>query len=401
MKPFKPIIAIPLLWMGACGNTDELMSGTSETDATAKIVICGGSANTGTSTRATTFEEPQNYGSCNANKIRIWTFRGTHTGGDVEPSVMRGTAVSYDIDLSKWLNPRDKWTTQSVDLSISNSTRTGYAFPAIAYSKGDNYTIDSSTYEGMSLSINGSNTPELYFGRLKPNKDSHFSDGKYDLNGISYEINLGGNKDVNGCKLSGTLYRIVSQLNVTVTDVNVEAVDKIEMYLSNVPTQIGLFANHRSDIEIKKGDKNVYHDHGFFYPVVIASGEAQHTIGETLVCTKEIDTESNVKLSTFLLPSDRGREIKLKLYLNDGSTIERTVRTAHDHYLSNETSLVYYSNEPLIAYKASESQFYSYSNVRINVSGKFDDIFAQESNSNVVIEVCPNYDKKHDEITIQ
>lgn len=414
MKTMKKLSIYFLLFVLVACSTDGTPKLESPIDKdTPKIVVFGGSTVPGV-TRTDDFPEPRNYGACNANKLRILQFRGVSdlnksiSSGDLGPSDFWGEAKKQlDIELKNQLNYRDKWTNYTLTLFTTKSKNTGYAFPAIAYTDTDADAFalpESSTYSGTILKItNAEYTPELYFGRLKPANDSYYYS---DSEGFVSKYN-GGNSNLYdfNCQLEGSLYRIVSQLNVNISDINPN-VDKLEMFLSNVPIRIRLWEKHRSSV----ADKGF--DHGYFYPIFPSSnmseGTQDHCTKPTKVCSVSEFKDGTARLSTFLLPSTEGRTVTIqatikKPYIENNTTlykdtvISRTLAATQDYCLDLSTSKVYFSEKELPVYKAATGEFMSYSNVRVNVSGSFSKIFYERSVSNVVIENCPNYDSCHDE----
>lgn len=406
--------------LGACASED-----TPELDApldtdSPRIVVFGGTAAPGV-TRADEFPEPSNYGTCNANKVRILQFQGESSNAlsasDLKPYTGFWTNGSLsnqlDLDLNNQLNYRDKWTSSSeLSLRFKISTYVGYAFPAIAFRDIDDnkfkLTIPDKKggYVGTTLNVtNAEDTPELYYGRLKPkeiNNDQIISYKNFDKYGFIDRHSYNGSVD---CQLEGSLYRIVSKLNVDISEINPN-VKNLEMVLSNVPITIGLNREHRSSLtELQSAS-----DHGFYYPVLAAADDPNanyHCMDSTTVCTVSDFEDGRAHLSTFLLPSTMGRTVTIKATINTPyiennvtkykeSVVTRTLRAGKDYKLDLPTSKVYYSQEELPVYTESTYEFMSYSNVRVNVSGKFSDIFSEQSKPNVVIEICPYYDGQHD-----
>lgn len=410
---YKLSIFYPLLMLGACASEDS-----SELDApldtdSPRIVVFGGTTAPGV-TRADEFPEPSNYGICNANKVRILPYKvesSTLSASDLKPYAGFSTnwppSTQLDLELANQLNYRDKWTSSSeLRLKFEKSKYVGYAFPAIAFRDTDDEKFKLMIpdkvggYVGTILNVTkAEETPELYYGRLKPkeiNNDKIILYDKFDKYGLSYIYG----KDVwVDCQLEGSLYRIVSKLNVDISEINPN-VKKLEMVLSNVPITIGLNREHRSSLSESQSGS----DHGFYYPVLAAADDPNlnyHCENATTVCSMSHFEDGRAHLSTFLLPSSKGRTVTINATIhnptNDRDTvISRTLRAGKDYKLDLPTSKVYYSQEELPVYTEATYEFMSYSNVRVNVSGKFSDIFSEQSKPNVVIEICPYYDGQHD-----
>lgn len=410
---------------------------------TPRIVVFGGSTAPGvTRAEETIFHEPSNIGICNADKLKILSFKGTKTSGsNITAGNLKLLDNAEEIEISNNLNYRDKWTSHSMSVLLDGSQDNWFAFPAIAYNSKDedkfSFPLETNnpTYNNLKLNIQSATTdseidiPELYFGRLTPSGKDYESNNLRNAHEAEnmvykYSYKASWETESDNLQLEGKLYRIVSQLNINISEVST-SVEKIEMYLSNVPTQIGLYAPHRSELG-KEGK-----DRGYYYPIVEASGNGQHITTETgiLVCTvtNKDFTDGTAKLSTFLLPSDRGRSVTVKAYIKSAEvenvekseeentekskeedeeksdeeivwkTIERarTLRASQSYSLDEATSKVYFSSTELPVYNAATSEFMSYPNVRVNVYGKLSEIFSEESDTNVKIEICPYYDGLH------
>ena len=77
--------------------------------------------------------------------------------------------------------------------------------------------------------------------------------------------------------------------------------------------------------------------------------------------------------------------------LDDGAA---TYTVADDLHYESEAS----SPDDLYIYDSRNGKlcFYSYSNVRVNMSGKLEDIAGESSTSDITIEVEPGFEKVHD-----
>lgn len=252
-------------------------------------------------------------------------------------------------------------------------------------------------------------TPELFYGIVKgKGNDIKFDEDKFP-NGFYWSDNK--NKTVT---FYGRIFRIVSQLNLHITDIPSEAIEKIEFYGDNYPTEIILYGTH-----------------GAFYPVTTAStttGEApagdntdlEQSDNYVLLDSKDIaDGTEEITLSTFLLPSEKGMHLKMRVYFYndpDQGNDDGTNPEYKDYYIRPDKSYMlddgaatytvaddlHYdsdaSSPDLYIYDSRNGKlcFYSYSNVRVNMSGKLEDIVGETSTSDIEIEVEPGFEKVHD-----
>jgi len=388
-----------------CSSDEELVEITAGSEA--YIRIAAGTA--GQSARAVS-DEPQVDGQCNADRLTVYEYRGSHIGRNVSVSDMKFNRKS-DVTVEHFSDPpysttdernpyyqSDKWARKSVDvLELDGVRTTGFAFPTLAYTnaESDLFSVSPAVgdgYQALKLSLTGDITPEVYFGRVeaKPaDKDDEFNTDDYKTTGIVHRYEALGARTLENVPLQGTLYRIVSQINIRITNVNTALVDRMTMELSNLPTEIGLYAQHRT----APGQTGT--DHGFHYPIV-ASKESQHrnavvTVSETSEFRKGV-----AELSTFLLPSELGRSLNVHIYFKDGTDKSYEVRPPKSHYIPAEMSEVYFSAEPLCVYNVTDNLFFSYANVRVNINGDFENFFPERNDVNMDVEICPRYDREHE-----
>ena len=125
-----------------------------------------------------------------------------------------------------------------------------------------------------------------------------------------------------------------------------------------------------------------------------------------------------ITLSTFLLPSEKGMHLKMRVYFhndtdqgNDGGTNpeykDYDIRPDKSYMLDDGAATytvaadLHYESEAsspdLYIYDSRNGKlcFYSYSNVRVNMSGKLEDIVGETSTSDITIEVEPGFEKVH------
>lgn len=392
MKKYILYSAIGLGSLILCNgcSTEDIPEVPSTDDAYIRIA----SGVNGPSSRAID-SEPNVNGQCNADHLTIYSFRGTGVSNVSVDDLKYAEKFETDVDHysdSPYpydpIYPSDKWARKDAVVTLHNDKRTGFAFPSIAFTKADNklFSVNASTdmlYKNISLTVTGDKTPELYFGRLKTSEYDLSSNGMF---AFPYHAGAAIAKTVH---FTGTLYRIVSQINVTITDVNAEMVKKMTMELSNLPTSIGLYATHRS----KLGETGS--DHGFHYPITAAKGDTQHKNETVTVCETSDFRKGVAKLSTFLLPSEKGRSLNIRIYYKDGTNKSYEVRPPKSYYIPAEMSEVYFSSTPLCVYDMTANEFYSFANVRVNINGAFENFFADRFDADMDIEICPRYDRDH------
>ena len=396
------------------------------------IEICGGSPSGLSFSRAS---EPSAPGYCEADKIDFRIYRmhsGTFTQPNptiddltLEPSINGGGSVlTENITRYSGAYSQNKSLNWDYNGTIDKSYVTAFYIPALAYSQADADLFSCSeankpkemTLSLVSLEDGSYITPELYFGRLSfTTGDKTLDDNCNMSEGMQWYkrgANTFGSAFEGTFPVGGKLYRIVSGLNAQIKDVNPALVTKMEMFLSNIPTSISLYGTH-----------------GEFYPVGAASSvnptDKQHTTvageGEEISWVKVAEnkdmTSQTVTLSTFLLPSTIGRSLMIRVYFADGVKDDEgneikqrdfVISAPKSVFRTGDDADVYLKGAPdelkggngLYLYNVSANSFYSYSNVRINLKGSFDDFFTSKQEVDFDIEVCPSFDRVHNDIEI-
>ena len=420
-------IITALLMTASCTQDDMATDGGAgllAPDETSGIFI----SDTGTGTSATrAFVEPndettgpQVEGICRADKMDVYVFK-----------VGQGYTTSYpeiqNLSYKTMLQPEvkvfgnDRYAECRAEIEHeSGGLLANYTYvlsSALAYSEADkslfNVNLEGFNRTNVPLTLQKDygkyKTPELFYGIVKgKGNDIEFNENKFP-NGFYWE-----GKESKTVTFYGRIFRTVSQLNLHITDIPSEAIKKIELYGDNYPTEIKLYGTH-----------------GAFYPVTSAStttGEAPaddntdlaQSNNYVLLDSKDIagGTEE-ITLSTFLLPSEKGMHLKMRVYFhndtdqgNDGGTNPEykdydirpdrsyllddgaaTYTVADDLHYESEAS----SPDDLYIYDSRNGKlcFYSYSNVRVNMSGKLEDIAGESSTSDIEIEVEPGFEKVH------
>lgn len=418
-------IITALLMTASCTQDDMATDGGAgllAPDETSGIFI----SDTGTGTSATrAFVEPndgttgpQVEGICRADKMYVYVFKATSAILPLPDEASEfNFSDKFTPDVEYYSKDRYAKCTKEIEHKDFNYY-TLIMSSALAYTDADknlfNVNLESKNRTNVPLTLQKDNgkykTPELFYGIVK-GKGKDIKDMDKIKDGFYWE----GYKN-NTITFYGRIFRIVSQLNLHITEIPSEAIEKIELYGDNYPTEIKLYGTH-----------------GAFYPVTSASkttGEAQTGDNNTdlaqsdnyvLLDSKEITggTEE-ITLSTFLLPSEKGMHLKMRVYFHndtdqgndDGTNPEYKdydIRPDKSYMLANGAATYTVADEDL-HYESEASSpdlyiydsrhgklcFYSYSNVRVNMSGKLEDIVGETSTSDITIEVEPGFEKVHE-----
>lgn len=395
------------------------------------ITISGGRPSGGLkATRSV--NEPTLPGICQADKLKAWVYTHPSTPYSwASPTALTSVAPIDAIDVvntDQNSGSIDRWTAYDYTCGFRRAfgvvNGNHFAIPAIAYSEADAtlFTVTpGANYTLMSLTLTSTQqpTPELFFGRLRfmttnANLTGYWSDADGITNWNSYgyfyyrNTVAGSGTDSFTNPLSGHLYRIVSQINVNITEMPVELVDHLELYMTNVPKSIGLYGNHG----------NIYGNNGVgrLYPVTAAQTTTHCIDGTTLVSTTNDFTNEEAHLSAFFLPSEVGGELTLRVYYkpyamkdalgNDIVSRDYPIRPGSSALLTGDNADMYavqrselQSGSDLYVYNATANKFYSYANVRVNISGKYENIAAEDQDISIDLEVEPAYERDH-QITV-
>lgn len=419
-------IITALLMTASCTQDDMATDGGAgllAPDETSGIFI----SDTGTGTSATrAFVEPndkttgpQVEGICRADKMDVYVFKvGQRLAADYPEIQNLSYKTKLPSEVKVFRNDRYAECTAGIEYERGDGlfNYTYVLSSALAYSEADeslfNVNLEGFNRTNVPLTLQKDNngkykTPELFYGIVKGKGDIS-SDEKEFPNGFYWK-----GEESKNVTFYGRIFRIVSQLNLHITDISSEAIKKIELYGDNYPTEIKLYGTH-----------------GAFYPVTAANattGEAQaddntdlaQSDNYVLLDSKEIagGTEE-ITLSTFLLPSEKGMHLKMRVYFhndtdqgNDGGTNpeykDYDIRPDKSYMLDDDDATYTVANDlhyesdasspDLYIYDSRKGKlcFYSYSNVRVNMSGKLEDIVGETSTSDIEIEVEPGFEKVH------
>lgn len=399
-----PAVAV----LAGCGEDEPsvLPQGGGDDNRLGGIVVCGGSGDIAAGTRYVAPGDgasgPQIDGTCYADRLEVYPFFKTSR---YTPSWPADNEYEYKADkastpyayvptpIELGIMGRNAYADAQVEIAKDRDYI--YLFnTALAYTDADKSKFSTQIGNRTSSTIilnSPYSTPEMYYGIL------HFYDDNWDSNfdkeeDVYYWMNSGWGDYYRTGDLEGRIFRIVSQVNLTVTEIPDGIVEKIELYTDNYPTEITLNGTH-----------------GANYPVyAVTAGDK--TTGETLILLDEADIEAgqeSVTLSSFLLPSEVGMHFKLKVTYTAVAGKEAEyydLRPQTSRYLTGADAAAYNVGDglkhgsDLIVYDGNAGKFcfYSYSNVRVNMSGTFNNIAAETGEANITIEVDPNFEDLHE-----
>jgi len=404
-----PAVAV----LAGCGEDEPsvLPQGGGDDNRLGGIVVCGGSGDITAGTRYVAPGDgtsgPQIDGTCYADRLEVYPFFKTSGYTLNWPG-----AGEYNYQPDESNNPHVSVTTP-IELNIMG--RNGYAdaqlgiekvnkyiymyTTALAYTDADKSKFAAQIGNRISSTIilnSPYSTPEMYYGILRLIDGSWSPSGRgnrwssNDDNNDEY-MWYHNSEDSGSAALEGRIFRIVSQVNLTVTEIPDGIVEKIGLYTDNYPTEITLNGTH-----------------GANYPVYAVT-DAEKTTKDEMVLLDEVDIvagQGSATLSSFLLPSEVGMHFKLKVTYTAVAGKEAEyydLRPQTSRYLTGTDAAVYSVGDglkhgsDLIVYDGNAGKFcfYSYSNVRVNMSGAFNNIAAETGEANITIEVDPNFEDLH------
>ena len=396
------------------------------------IIISGGRPSSGATTRSV--NPPELPGTCQADRLQIWVYtykdNGTSWAGPTDltfntalPVVTLTNTQQENGSVSRWAKRDFTYTFARRGATILGQDKNNFAIPAMAYTNtdaekfvvttGSNYTQMSLQLSSAALAASPMLTPELYFGRLRflttiSDLVNDWTDGTVLTNWHTYgffrylNANTSAKEFTN--PLSGHLYRIVSQINVNMTEVPTAIVDHLELYMTNVPKRLLLYGTHG----------NVYGTDGIgrFYPVTAVTATSDCIDGQTLVATTNDFTHDEAHLSAFFLPSEVGGELTLRVYYQAGAVKDEygndvlqrdyPIQPGKSALMSGNDADVYavqsatlQSGSDLYVYNAILNKFYSYANVRVNITGKYENVATEHQDVTITLEVEPGYEREH------
>lgn len=369
----------------ACEGSPSAEEPATGSQSAGRIEILGGAPGSLPLSRAS---EPSRLGYCNADRLRIWIFNTGATMTTVAPSTTdHKLTTSAEANIINYCGDynTDRWTAYTYQFEIPAARRIGFALPALAYSEEDEdlFTTNAAdteiTFSTHTLSLTSSVTPELFFGNLT------FEGATAQTGGALYVQNNALTPAKETKALEGKIYRLVSQLNLEISEVNPLLVKQMDLLLSNVPKAVKLHGTH-----------------GSYYPVE-ATGDVMDGGEEYITVASATDfRDDRATLSTYLLPSLEGRKIKVRItyapeaFHTTGETVrDYEITPDRSAYLSGENAKVYGSDSPIYVYNSVLDLYYSYANVRVNLKGKFENFFSETAHTDVTLEVCPTFETSH------
>lgn len=405
-----PAVAV----LAGCGEDEPsvLPQGGGDDNRLGGIVVCGGSGDITAGTRYVAPGDgasgPQIDGTCYADRLEVYPFfkssgytlswpADNEYGYKADKASTPYAYVPTPIELG--IMGRNAYADAQVEIAKDHTYIYLYN-TALAYTDADKSKFSAQIGNRTSSTIilnSPYSTPEMYYGILR------LIDGSWSPSGTGnrWSSNDDNNdeymwyhisEDTGSAALEGRIFRIVSQVNLTVTEIPDGIVEKIGLYTDNYPTEITLNGTH-----------------GANYPVhAVTAGDK--TTGETLVLLDETGIEAgqgSATLSSFLLPSEIGMHLKLLVTYTDEANKEPEyydLRPQTSRYLTGTDAAAYSVGDglkhgsDLIVYDGNAGKFcfYSYSNVRVNMSGAFNNIAAETGEANITIEVDPNFEDLHE-----
>ena len=249
-------------------------------------------------------------------------------------------------------------------------------------------------------------TPELFYGIVRGTGDIEENQDKFP-DGFYWH-----GKDSRDITFYGRIYRIVSQININIKELPIMAVERIELYGDNYPTEMNLYGNHGTHYPVSPASTTTgqYDDSRLTDEEKEKWAESPNFV---LLDAQDIaEDQTEVTLSTFLLPSEEGMRLRMRVIYRPATELAEqsdeekeykdfNIRPAESHFITGSDAATYSVSDEikdqegnLYVYDNRDGHlcFYSYANVRVNIGGKFEDIAGESSNANVTIEVIPGFE---------
>ena len=371
------------------------------------IVVCGGNGDITATTRYVAPDDeasgPQVPGTCHADLLEVYPFFISE-GWDVIGGGAWPEEDEYVYQIDESVSP---YVSVPTPIELGIMGRNAYADAQVAVGKNHNYVylyntalayteadkskftahIEKRTNSTIRINEPSCSTPELYYGILHLYDDNWNSDFGKEPD-VYYWYNI--RDDYRTGNLEGRIFRIVSQVNLTVTEIPTEMVTRLELYADHYPMEITLNGTH-----------------GTNYPVHAVT-DAAKTSGNDFVLLDAVDVaegEETATLSSFLLPSEVGMHLKMRVVFAHGEAArEFDLLPQTSQYLTGTDATAYNvvdaslkHGSDLVVYDGNAGKFcfYSYSNVRVNMNGAFNNIAAETGEANIHIEVDPDFEDTH------
>ncbi len=439
-------IAATAMLAAGCTQDDTLAPGGAGAgeltpDAAQGIIISGSGTGSLGATRGYVGPDdatsgPKAEGVCRADAIDVLLFKEGRSYQSWPDNSWSGLKYTDTYSLTPQIIGNDRFAKCTENIPYVNTGAiiqwTYVMSTALAYTSSDKDLFDYTPENRVNIPLkltkidNRYITPELFYGIVRGSGEDVNTDEDELPNGCYWK-----GKEARDITFKGRIFRIVSQLNMNITEIPVSGVKRIELYGDNYPTEINLNGSH-----------------GTFYPVTAAGAsqttgqytEADETDKEAwiespnyvLLDAKDIAKgDEEITLSSFLLPSTQGMTLKMRIefsedavnkddddliikvegegqgavtryfkdynirpgqsYTIEGGADVYTTATQEQHYNGDQNSkdlYVYNNNQGKMC-------FYSYSNVRVTMRGKLEDITGETADSNIEIEVEPGFEKVH------
>lgn len=312
------------------------------------------------------------------------------------------------------------------------------------YTGGQHYHWDSEGHETQSYY--GITRTTDWLGVTHTNKSERhevWEDGQNNKidNGYIYNYEFDGdtNGDIDAMWVEGTAFRVVSQLNIKITNVPTN-VGGVEVLATNVPVWMGLSGEHGGTVFATRpaytGSElpaiRQYQGGYSCYPVTAASLSGLVKAGPVRICSINMENhyqEATVTCSSFLLPSELGMQLTLRVWFkpeslddDDPPYHDKAIRPLHSALLTGsnanynvsnaaiETTVPASSGAPqhgtranpgdhaLYVYDAGTFNFYSFANIRTTITVDYETVIRDDGESAGTIEVEPGFVQRHDYI---
>ena len=419
--------------LAACAQDDTMADGGSGNHLTLPggsngIIISGSGSG---STRAFTEPNdqasgPQQEGICRADAIDVMVFKyskGVTIGGYPDDNEYKNPETIKLEDINVIGN--DRYAPGRKDVKRLNDYITYFQATAIAYNKSET-NLFSTSITGRTTSqitINTANanpqTPELFYGIVRgkdfENYTGNLNSDDWATEGDAFRLrstlyyNTPEEREVT---FYGRIYRIVSQININIKELPIMAVERIELYGDNYPTEMNLYGSHGTHYPVSPASTTTgqYDDSKLTDEQKEKWAESRNFV---LLDAQDIaEDQTEVTLSTFLLPSEKGMRLRMRVIYRPATELAEqsdeekeykdfNIRPAKSHFITGSDAATYSVSDKikdkegnLYVYDNRDGHlcFYSYANVRVNIGGKFEDIAGESSNANITIEVIPGFE---------
>lgn len=449
MKPHLILYAaLALLLATACSGDEETLTPEAEPQLPAAADVVRIIGNAATSTRSNP-NLPAQSGECHADRLLLRYYRSTKTGKTVSFSASDLTIRDATADVKEvattalngsWREARNDQIfsfRRTKSILDKDNVHEAFAITGLAFSDDDRdkFSLSAATagarFDQATLTLPASGdaveTPELFFSPvgLSVNWTDDHKKCNHPHNAGSHGViyytieEKNDNELTRGTTVTGVIYRIVSQLNLVIHKVPV-GVKALELLATRVPTQIGLWGGHGGTVVWDEDkSKTQINESDLSYPVAAATASqctpatAAKSISQLRLSTRDAG-EVTATLSSFLLPSEEGMELTLRVTYVGGTQRSFPVQPVSSAVLGNlsnpgadnarnanystksgDPRLAQASPRLLYVYDATHAKFYSYSNVRVTITADFDKVASERTDVDLHIDVEPAFERTH------